>query len=35
MLQVSKVGFMILEHRKAKPDIRDLLFKQGMKISIA
>jgi hypothetical protein len=32
MLQVSKVGLMILDHRKAKSDIRDLLFKQGMKI---
>jgi hypothetical protein len=32
MLQVSKVGLMILDHRKAKSDIRDLLFKQVMEI---
>jgi hypothetical protein len=32
MLQVGKVGLMILDQRKAKSDIRDLLFKQGMKI---
>jgi hypothetical protein len=30
MLQVGKVGLMILDQRKAKSDIRDLLFKQGM-----
>jgi hypothetical protein len=35
MLQVSKVGLMILDQREAKSDIRDLLFKQGMEILTA
>jgi hypothetical protein len=34
-LQVGKVGLMILDRREAEFDIRDLLFKQGMKISTA
>jgi hypothetical protein len=32
MLQVGKVGGMILDQRKAKSNIRDLRFKQGMDI---
>jgi hypothetical protein len=35
MLQVGKVALMILDQREVKPDIRDLLFKQGMEISTA
>jgi hypothetical protein len=35
MLQVGKVGLMILDQREAKSDIRDLLFKQGMEILTA
>jgi hypothetical protein len=34
-LQIGKAGLMIFDQEEAKSDIRDPLFKQGMKISTA
>jgi hypothetical protein len=35
VLQVGKVGLMILDQKEAKSDIKDLLFKQGVEILTA